>query len=272
MNFKQMYTLYIETGKMDHLPTYQLSQDSLECLFSRIRSLNGNCENPPVTMFQSALRKVLIHNEITSSHHSNCVDDANILSISSRQQHSNKSLIFRVEVDQVQSEEDEEYFNSITLNESEFLMTLTEEATIARIASTFEEKISKSGRFKCECISVLHMNEKVVGLTVLDKLNPPCISTLNACKTASILFELCRTKITFNYSLLIEKIMKTIDFDFIFEQYFPCALSHKQGFIKYIVEEFIRLKANYIAKNLTLIEQKILCRKVLQKKIHFGGQ
>lgn len=244
----------------------------MECLFSRIRSLNGNCENPPITMFQSALRKILIHNEITSSRHSNCVDDANILSTSSRQKYSNKLPVFRVEVDQEQLEYDEESFYAITMNESDFLMTLTEEAMIATIASTIEEKICRSGRFECECISVLHRNEKVVGLTVLDKLYPPCISTFNACKTASILFEFCRTKITFNNSSLIEKIMQTIDFDFIFEQYFPCDLNHKQGFIKYIVGDFIRLKANYIAKNLTLIEQKILCRKVLQKRIHFSGE
>lgn len=66
--------------------------------------------------------------------------------------------------------------------------------------------------------------------------------------------------------------MESIDFSEIYNDFFKCDLSHKLGFVQYIVGEFIRLQATYIAKNLTLVEQKFMCRKMLQKKIHFLGQ
>lgn len=34
--------MYVETGILENLPTYQMSQDGLESLFGRVRSLNGN--------------------------------------------------------------------------------------------------------------------------------------------------------------------------------------------------------------------------------------
>lgn len=65
--------------------------------------------------------------------------------------------------------------------------------------------------------------------------------------------------------------MESIDLNVVFTDYFECVESHKAGFVLYIIKEYIRLQAIYIAKNLTLIEQKILCRKQLNKKIHFLG-
>lgn len=272
MNLKQIYKQYIETRITDNIPTYQLSQDALECLFSRIRSLNGNCENPPATMFTSALRKILIHNDIVSSKHSNCEDNLNILTVSSQTKGPNILPNLSIDVDRHQLEEDNEYLQAMSLNENDFLMDCTQEATIASIASSIEHKIKNSGRFECACESVLRQNDKVTGLMISADLNSPCISTLYVCKIAYLYFELCRNHICFNYTALIEKILVTVDYGYVFTQFFVCDLSHKQGYIKYIVEEFIRLQANYIAKNLTLLEQKILCRKVLQKMVHFRGQ
>lgn len=267
-----MYTQLVETTLIDYLPTFQLSQDSLESLFSRIRSLNGNCDNPPVTMFSSALRKILIHNEITSSGSANCADNLKILSFPSQYKKTQNLARFHVEIDHHESEENIEFLQAIILNENDFLMDLTEETSIALIASSVEKKIQTSGRFECECVYVLRRNEKVYDITTSNDYNPPCISTLYICKVAHILFYLCRNQINFDYVLLVDKILLTIDYENIFIDYFVCDLDHKLGLVKYIVEEYIRLQATYIAKNLTLIEQKILCRKFLQKRIHFCGQ
>lgn len=35
------YEMYVQTGLLEYLPTYQMSQDGLESLFGRVRSLNG---------------------------------------------------------------------------------------------------------------------------------------------------------------------------------------------------------------------------------------
>lgn len=263
-----MYTRYVETGAIKSLPTYQLSQDPLESLFSRIRSLNGNCDNPPVTQFTSAIRKILLHNEITSSHSANCADHLKILTVSSRPQ-SNPNEMPNISV---QQEEEDETFRTMQPNENDFLIDCFEESTISLIATSIEQKIIKAGRFECECEHVLVRNNKVTDLTISEDLVPPCISTLYICKVANICFNFCRNKISFNYDELVEKIMGTLDLDSVFQQFFTCDQEHKIGFTKYIIEEFIRKQGTYIAKNLTLIEQKILCRKVLQKTIHFRGQ
>lgn len=40
-SLKCAYKMYVETGILEYLPTYQMSQDGLESLFGRVRSLNG---------------------------------------------------------------------------------------------------------------------------------------------------------------------------------------------------------------------------------------
>lgn len=268
MNIKSIYDSYVATGEIDELPTLHLAQDYLESLFSRIRSMNGNCENPPVTQFSSALRKILIQNEITSSCFANCIDNLKLMTVSSRSQNKANNNTDGPDI----TEEYFEFMQTIQLNENDFLMNCYEESTIASITSSIEQKILRVGRFECDCQSVLLNDEKVVNLTISDDVPPPCISTFYACKVAHILLNLCRKRFDFHYDLLISKILESINFDNVFEPHFECDSSHKVGFIKYIAEEYVRIQATYIAKNLTLIEQKIICRKFLQKRVHFRGQ
>lgn len=56
INIKSIYDMYVEPGLIKSLPTFRLSQDPLESLFGRIRTLNGNNDNPNVTQFTSAFR------------------------------------------------------------------------------------------------------------------------------------------------------------------------------------------------------------------------
>lgn len=273
MNLKSIYDLYIETNIITELSTYQLSQDSLESIFSRVRSINGNSENPTVTQFISAFRKILLHNEITSAESANCADNLKLLTVSSRPQ-SQTDLDnlpkFNIQLDS--AEDDLEFLLSMKLNENDFLIGNCEEATIASIAGSIEEKIINVGRFDCECMFVLQKNLKVVDLVTSENAHAPCTSTLYICKVTNILFNLSRNKINFDYDFLLGKIMDSIDLNNVYQEFFTCDFSHKIGFEQYIVKEFIRLHASYIAKNLTLAEQKFMCRKILRKKIHFLGQ
>lgn len=173
---------------------------------------------------------------------------------------------------ETEREDENDDLAPIVLNENDFLMDCCEETTIATIAASIEAKILSFGRFECNCRFVLERNEKVSNLTVSDESYAPCMSTLNICKIANIHFNSSRNQICFNYDFLLKTIDSSIDFDNVFSSYFDCESSHKKGFVKYIAEEFIRLQATYIAKNLTLIEQKYLCGKLLKKKIHFLGQ
>lgn len=274
VNLKSLYHLYVETGLLKNIPTYQLSQDPLEALFGRIRSLNGNNDNPNVTQFTSALRKLLIKNEITSSSFANCADKLKIMTVSSRR--VNDDLLNfpnNITLQTIEMKSDEnEGFEHAQKNENDFLMDNLEEATIACIAGKIEKKIQESGRFECNCQFVLSRNERVNDLMISTESYIPCISTLYVCKVANINFNLCRNQIAFNYDILVQNIIDSFDFKDIYTDFFECDLSHKMGFVKYITEEFIRLQATYIAKNLTLVEQKLLCSKLLKKKAHFLGQ
>lgn len=278
-NIKSIYDLFVKTGLIENIPTFYLSQDLLESFFGRVRSLNGNAENPTVTQFTSAFRKILVQNEIKSSNFANCIDKLKILSVSSR--HSDhmlssdwySDLNFHDSVEILQREEDAEHLETIFANENDFLMDCCEEVTIASIAGSIEQKIMEAGRFECSCKCVLLCNEKVTAdLTVSVEKHVPCISTVHICKITNIYFNICRNQINFDYSALVQKVMDSIEFESVFTKFFECDQSHKMGFVQYIVEEFIRLQANYIARNITLVEQKILCRKLLQKKVHFLGQ
>lgn len=273
MNLKKMYQQYIETGLLQHLPMYNLSQDPLESLFSRVRSFNGDNDNPLVHQFVSAFRKILLFNEISSSKTANCVDQLKLFNVSSKRQHQSQQNEWQqINIQFESNEEEVESFLTMQPNENDFLINCYEEATIASVASSIEQKILRSGRFECDCVNVLERNEKVTGLDVQSNYVPPCISTMYACKVANICFNFFKNQISFNYNMLIDKIMRTIDFDCVFLQNFDCDITHKRGFIQYIVEEYIRIHANYIAKNMTLVEQKILCRKYLKKLIHFHGE
>lgn len=165
----------------------------------------------------------------------------------------------------------DEINENVTICANDILIDCCEELTIAMIASSLEQKITTCGRFECSCQFVLLRNEKANDLSTSKAFLPPCLSTLHVCKVTSICFIKCRNRINFNYEFLVQNILELIEFGSMFSNYFECDLNHKVGFIKYIVEEFIRLQATYIAKNLTLVEQKILCRKQLNKKIHFLG-
>lgn len=279
INLKSIYDLLVEPGLTENLNTYNMSQDPLELLFGRIRTLNGNNDNPTVNQFTSAFRKIQIKNEITASKLANCEDKLRILTVSSRRQlqcmkeninfdatKATPAELEEFEQLEINEEELEDAFEN-SLNTNDFLLDCGEEASIARIGGFVETNILEIGRFECDCKHVLLRNEKVNEFTLTANNSIPCISTVYVCKIANACFNKYRNQILFNYEKLIEKIMATIHLNNVFTQE-----SHKKGFVLYIVMEFIRLQATYIAKNLTLIEQKILCRKHLNKKIHFLGQ
>jgi hypothetical protein len=59
-----LYEDLIETGRMKYLLTYKLSQDHLELFFCAIRSCLGSSNNPTCIQFESAMKHLLMKNEI----------------------------------------------------------------------------------------------------------------------------------------------------------------------------------------------------------------
>ena len=74
-SMKKMATFLLTAAEVvfHYILTYKFSQDHLELLFSCIRSLNGYCDNPTVSQFVSALKKILLRASIMASKHANCI-------------------------------------------------------------------------------------------------------------------------------------------------------------------------------------------------------
>jgi hypothetical protein len=59
---------------VSYLPTFRISQDFIETLFSKIRRMGGHNTNPTAVLFKSALRSLLTKQAINSSEAANCLD------------------------------------------------------------------------------------------------------------------------------------------------------------------------------------------------------
>lgn len=83
-NVKDIYRIYcLEIRKLQYIITFKFSQDYIETLFSAIRSKSDFNNNPSALQFESAYKRLLVHNEIKSSSNANCsADGVSILTVS----------------------------------------------------------------------------------------------------------------------------------------------------------------------------------------------
>lgn len=271
LNIESIYNTYVATDLIECMPTYQFSQDPLESIFGRTRSLNGDNDNPTVTQFTSSFRKILVQNEIKSFKFANCADRLRIMTISSRrQQHVNRNDM--LDFDDINLQE--RSIQKMQMNMNDFVLDCSEDLTVSSIASAIENKIQTVARFECSsCKSVIEGNNKVSHFTMVNNnFAPPCISTVNICKIAFSCLKQYKNRINFDYKKLIHDVLELYIYNCLYtDSSFECSGDHKAYFVEFIIEEFIRIQATYIAKNLTLIERKILCRNQLRKQIHFRG-
>lgn len=155
-SLRNIVSEYLDTGLLENIPTFRMSQDLLETLFGRLRSLNGNNDNPSVQQFSSALRKLLIHNEIVSSDLSNCSDQLKILTVSSLKQKENAICESNDQTDEAEGNTD---FMNDRFCANDYLLNVFKDSTVVRMAIEIETKIKMVARFDCEnCMNVLNDN------------------------------------------------------------------------------------------------------------------
>lgn len=270
-NMKNIFRDVTDSKLMDSLSTFRFSQDPLEGLFGRIRSLNGCNDNPSVQQFCGAFRKVVLNTEINCSSLSNCVDSLNILTVSSGSSVQDKTKdVFGVK----------EYLEYIERSDivhrvstCDFMFDALEECSIAYIAGKIERKI-ETARFTCEkCENIFASNEHI--LTSFDpaKVNTTCKNTFEICAIADKHLEATVCKLDFSYDSLLDNILHDISYENMYPATnFDGHVEHKFFFILNIVEEYIRTRATYIAKEATLNEQTKMLRNKLKKLVHAYGQ
>lgn len=286
---QHMYEDFVLTGHLENLALFYNSQDFLESFFSRIRSLLGCNDNPNAQEFKAAIRKLLFFNEISSSVFANCEDNLNILTISSQNPAINSGLHITTEqnirIENAEIETNEDNFEEIEQlamspndHNSASQLESKEHVTIAYIAGTIEKKINSS-KFGCEecenvCKNIFEENEKIVGHFIENcRTQRPCCSSYIICKHAHQVFVENLNFATFDYKeihkltserILDENLFLNTDFSHDYE--------HKSYLVEYIVDEYVRAYATYVAQCLTIEQQKILIRNINRKTTHFRGQ
>ena len=64
----------LPAAQFSYFPTFRISQDFAETLFSKIRRMGGHSNNPTSSGFKHALRSLLVKQAICASKSSNCLD------------------------------------------------------------------------------------------------------------------------------------------------------------------------------------------------------
>lgn len=294
-NLKQMYSKYVETGILQELPTRTLNQDPLENFFGRIRSCLGSNDNPTTEQFCGSYRKVIVSHELTCSSLSNCIDRLNILSISSKSQVKKSTLPAVVRVDPTFFTNRRRKIPDGNLTSIDTISDLLDanryqnddensqfpfdgaEITITHLASHIEDKILNKVRSKChECTDIITRifieNEKTTSL-VQQGQRTPCKSTVDIGLVCNDLLRVHSFKIDFSYTELLRCIHDALEMICLFpETDFEHNCDHKSDLLKFIIEEFIRVRATYIAKKITLNEKKKMLRRKALKSVHYAGE
>lgn len=275
-----IYEECVEKKFMDRLYTFRLSQDPLESLFGRIRSLNGFNDNPTVQQFCAAIRKISVNYGLRCSELSNCKDALDILTVPSDNRnpairHRNQTESDTDSYNECDSKIDsnKETFSKEQFESCEYLIDCPEDINVAYIAGIIEKKIENVGRFQCrDCLHIFSENEKTSVMVNFQKTRTPCHSTYQICTIANKHLKYSANKLNFKYSKLLNQILRDVNYINMYPNTnFENHPDHQYYFIKFIVEEFLRIQATYMAKTTTLEHQKEMLRNKLKKAITFAG-
>lgn len=246
-----------------------MSQDSLESLFSRIRSMFGNNTNPTAQQLMGALRQLLVLDEIKGPESANCEDQLDILTISSDLT-QNQNNLSNISVNIQNFDEDVSSIHNIELNFKDLY-------TIKLRAGTIERKIRLAiPRCKHEqCVNIFKNNcDKIQGIFYENGIaQRPTNSTVKICEIIYKFFIIRGDIYTFNYSQFYRHVLDNIPFKDLYTHVdFSHNIKHKSEFILLIIDECVRIHATYAARIATIgIHSKII-GKTSQKLKHFTGQ
>lgn len=285
-NLKEIYTTYVKTNKISSLRTKLVQQDPLENFFGRNRSCLGSNDNPTVEQFISSYRKTMVCTELRCPTLSNCIDELSILQVPSSQNQRTIDSKVIVRVDQTFRRSRKRNFSAMNCVEEIENMLLPENVddnfdphsfgsniTVCHVSATIESKIEKTIRTNCkECENILKGIFKE-NVKYSSENAFPCQSTVDICTVSNTILRRHAFKFDFNYSLLLQEIEENLDpYDLFNNSDFSHNEQHKTDLIRYIIEHFVRVRATYIARSITLNEKKKLMRRKQRKAVHFNGE
>lgn len=275
--------LVVNKSLMSHFETHAISQDHLEQLFGIIRSFNGSNNNPTCQQFNASMRKKLANATLHAPQKGNSTvlkdvvpihnPYSNILKITSRKpnkamQHANYSM-------ELTNEDIEPILTELSLiKESKNKLIDLTDLTTANIALNIEKKMEQ--KFTCEdCKNVFTENDKVhQAFQTNIHSRKACKSTFEICHTADFFMKLEVLKGQFELKFIKEAIYHSLRPESLFtKSNFDDHPEHlKKDFICYIIEHFIKIKGQHIARTTTYKEHCKHLRRKLTKLIHNYNQ
>lgn len=286
-NSKTIYKNYVETNQLLEFPVRTICQCPLESLFSRCRSysLLGYNTNPTVLQFKSAMRKILVNNEITSSVFANCEDRLDLLNVSSRvkskpsnaspvqpqnqtsqtphppqRQQTSQALSINAAIDPYEfSNTHNQQYNIDDPDQMLWRIASNKDIAIAFRAGQIDKKILESSINCPACAEIIPENEKLIieGFPLCRDTRVPCKDTYIICKTAQNVLDTYKLKIGFNYFEIRNNILSAVSENSLFTGTdFSDHPTHETSFIEFIVETYINIWAIYIARKASIECQK----------------
>lgn len=224
--------------------------------------------NPTAQQLSGVLRKILVLDEIKGSHLANCEDQLDILTISSNPKQK-KCDSFRNSL-QVTVNDDTNSISNIKLDFRDLY-------TIKMRAGTIEKKIRHAVP-RCQheqCVNIFKRNDdKIQGNFHENGLTQrPTNSTVRICELIYKWFIVHNDIYSFDYNQFYRQILDTIPFNDLYTHVdFSHDTKHKSEFILFIIDEYIRLHATYLARVSTIKIHTKFIGKTSQKYKHFSGQ
>lgn len=194
---------------------------------------------------------------------------SNILSVSSQ-----RSSVHRLETtDNVTPEDIEEFYEMLDDIPLEHEETELTDGAIASIAGCIEQKMKTKKQFACvRCKRIFDENTKMDEDDCVKSVRP-CLSTFYICKQTNRFMKAGMLTGEVDFGIIYHEILQNLDFDELYNQTdFNDHFDHKIFIIRYIVDEYIRIKGTHIAKMSTLNEHKNSLRVKLHKLTHYYGQ
>lgn len=288
VSMKSIIAMYrkfvVEEKLLDSIPTMAISQDYLEITFGRIRALNGECDNPTPQMYQSAYRKILANTTVLYSRSGNCkIRDhlsicnpySNISTISSRKPASMTTFSKYSEATPEEIDEIEMKIQNIDLMERKQKLTDDmQNISTCYCASLIEKKVCESDEFNCDfCYKVFEDNDKMHAAYSSSMYSVPCRSTYDICKKADEFLKVQLFKESFKPHVMCCAIISNLNVEYLYaKSNFIQHPDHKLFLIKFIIQEYIRMKGVYLAKKISseLIVERV--RRKFRKLIHFRNE
>lgn len=285
-SFICIYNEYIKKFKCDEFYTFAVSQDLLESFFGCIRRMGSTNDNPTAQQFTAAYRKLLFHNEVSSSDGSNCENDVTkVLTVSSKA----KSTILQADPDDLKMLADYDFLNLDVIDPiercDETHSDVLHENSLVYLAGIVEanviRKLVRKGKKGCKkCMETFTENEITLDDFIDFKIEngknviQPCESTMKIIHIVEKFLEKYDSEnIKISFSTIIAHIMQNIDTSQLYaSSQFDETHNHKDDLVKLVMEEYMDLQSMQFGRRVTRLTQKKLIRHDRLKLVHLAGQ